>query len=131
VQEIKFLVIHHSASPRSTTAATIRKWHKRRGFKDIGYSYVIEEDGKLVVGRGLRQSLAANPPHNGDSIAVCVTGDNTRPEHRWNGPQWDTLNDFVSAIELLFPKIKIGGHRDIGSTPTECPGLSVKDAFPR
>ncbi len=133
MKPIEFLAIHHSAGPNTTTAKQILAIHLQKGYRTIGYSHVIEFDGRLVEGRGFRQQLAANPPHNGDSIAVCVPGDMTRDEvrYQWTQAQLDMLRGYVLACRLLFPGIKVGGHRDIGSTPTLCPGFDVTEQWMR
>ena len=33
------------------TAADIDKWHRQRGFRKIGYHFVIKLDGKIEKGR--------------------------------------------------------------------------------
>jgi N-acetyl-anhydromuramyl-L-alanine amidase AmpD len=124
---IEELIIHHSASPRSTTAAAIRKWHiAAKGWKDIGYHYVIEGDGRIVVGRPLPQTGAHCVP-NARRIGVCVSGDNTLRAHCWNKQQELALRDLVDAIRLLWPAIRIMGHRDAMPGHTECPGLDVAE----
>ncbi len=46
------LVVHHSASNKATTKKIdIDKWHKERGFSQIGYHKVIEANGAIVNGR--------------------------------------------------------------------------------
>ena len=35
------LVVHHSASAKSTTKSDIEGWHTERGFNEIGYHMVI------------------------------------------------------------------------------------------
>ena len=47
------IIIHCSATPRGVdySAADIDKWHKQRGFRGIGYHYVIKLDGTIEKGR--------------------------------------------------------------------------------
>ena len=42
------IIIHCSATPRGVdySAADIDKWHRQRGFRGIGYHYVIKLDGR-------------------------------------------------------------------------------------
>ena len=127
MKDIRYLVFHHSASGLNTTCAEIREWHLDKGWKDIGYSYVIESTGKLRVGRGLRTHLAANPPHNQDSIAVCIVGDNCCEGHEWTQASINTAQRLTSAITLLIPSIEVTTHREIGSTKTACPGMSREE----
>jgi N-acetylmuramoyl-L-alanine amidase len=126
MKPIRYLVFHHSASSLTTTAADIDRWHRDRGWSGCGYAYVVEADGRLVAARGLRRRLAANPPHNGDSIAVCLVGDNTQPARRgWTREQVATAWWLIDALRRLVPDIEVVGHRDVGST--ECPGGDVRE----
>ena len=54
-EDIDAIVIHCSATKegKDIKAADIEKEHKKRGFKRIGYNYVIDLDGTVEVGRPL------------------------------------------------------------------------------
>lgn len=127
MKAIKYLVVHHTASPRDTTTVDqIRKWHVAdRGWSDIGYHWIITSDGKLHAGRSPVIQGAHAPKVNSESWGVCVVGDNTKPDQRWNALQEETLLTLIDAVEFLVPQIKIIGHRDTGQA-TECPGLDVE-----
>lgn len=120
----KYLVVHHSATHLDVTAEDIDRMHRAKGWRMGGYSHVIERDGRVVEMRGIRQTLAANPPWNSRSIAVCVIGDNTRPGRRWTRKQKQALKGYIEAVQLLMPSIKVVGHSDVpGGRATLCPGL--------
>lgn len=125
-----WLVYHHSAGSRSTTAADIDRMHrnrKPRPFRMSGYNGVIEESGEFVVARRLGAGLAANPPFNRCSIAICITGNNTVPEHEWNDDQIATARTIWAGFKAM--GFMLAGHGDIGSTKTACPGLDVNLLF--
>ena len=126
MNEIRYAVIHHSASPPGVTTAEIRKWHIQRGWVDIGYHYVIEEDASVHVGRPVHIMGAHCKGHNRNSIGVCVVGDNTRAAYEWNKDQISTLYDIIKAIRLLWPAIKVVGHRELVNS-TVCPGVDISD----
>lgn len=126
MREIHRLIVHHSASPRDVTTAQIRQWHvERNGWSDIGYHYVIEGDGALVVGRPFPQQGAHAKGANQDSIGVCVVGDNTVPGRGWTEPQVAALLRLVFACRTLWPSIRVVGHRQAGVTETKCPGVEL------
>lgn len=134
MREIRRVIVHHSASPRTTSLETIRAWHtdpNRPGgaFQDIGYHRVIEHDGAQRVGRSLWLQGAHCPQDgaNRDAIGVCVTGDNTKPEHAWNEAQILSLIEYLRAVRVVFPAIPVLGHRDVYGTSTLCPGLNVRE----
>jgi len=127
MRDISSLIIHHSASPRITTAKQIKEWHKAKGWTDIGYHYVIEATGKLVIGRPVENIGAHCKGYNIDSVGICLTGDNTKDAEKWGLAQLAVLYDIIHAFRLVFPMIRIFGHKDLGAT--ECPGLNIKEVL--
>lgn len=127
IYSYNYLVIHHSASPRdSTKFEDVWHWHVvDNRWDDIGYHFLIEGDGAICPGRRLPTIGAHAPPHNQDSIGICVVGNNLDEAQKWNDLQIDSLAQLVRAARLLFPGIEVVGHRDVGSTPTQCPGTEV------
>lgn len=80
------IILHCSDSPDTHTHVDvdeIREWHtKQRGWKDIGYHFVVTRDGVIQVGRKENGDLvlqggeigAHTQGHNSDSIGVCWVG---------------------------------------------------------
>lgn len=52
----------------------IRKWHKKRGWSDIGYHYVIQPDGERQKGRPLNRTGAHVVGHNRNNFGICLIG---------------------------------------------------------
>ena len=116
-------VIHHSASPLSTGATDIERWHRERGFSEIGYTWVIERDGTVVAGRSVRKNGAHVRGHNRKSLGICVVGDNTTARSAWRPEQWNALRATMTAVRHLFPGIRFVGHGDLAATA--CPGVEL------
>ena len=77
MRELKRIIIHCTATPEGKhfDVATIRRWHvKDRGWKDIGYHYVIYLDGSVHEGRPVEQAGAHTSGHNADSIGIVYVG---------------------------------------------------------
>lgn len=121
------LVIHHSASPRSTTVAGIDAWHRARGWSGIGYHRIITEDGVTHPGRPLDRTGVHVRGHNVGTIGVCVTGDNTVHGRYWNGKQRAELRREIAAWKRLYPGIIVCGHRDLAATL--CPGVDIRGVY--
>ena len=53
MRKINKIILHCSATPsgRAVSVDTIRRWHKKRGWSDIGYHYVIQLNGDINEGR--------------------------------------------------------------------------------
>ena len=76
LSEINIAVIHCSDSDYAhhDNIATIREWHKARGFDDVGYHYFIRKDGSVEFGRSL-DTIGAHVLHyNYESIGICLAG---------------------------------------------------------
>ena len=81
--QIDSIVIHCSATREGQefTAEDIERWHKERGFKTIGYNYIIDLDGTIEVGRPCNTSGAhcntkgvSGKSYNYHSIGICYIG---------------------------------------------------------
>ncbi|GFG39223.1 hypothetical protein Cfor_00124, partial [Coptotermes formosanus] len=83
---VPYAVIHHGGdkaycSTRSSCAAVVRSYqnyhmnNKRWG--DIGYNFVVGEDGNIYEGRGWNVMGAHAPAYNAQSIGICIIGDFT------------------------------------------------------
>ena len=53
MRKISKIIIHCSATPegRNNTIEDIERWHKARGWKSVGYHYVIHLDGSVHPSR--------------------------------------------------------------------------------
>lgn len=124
---MKYLQIHHSASPRDTTTFDdIERWHRARGWNGCGYNYVIDGQGKVYIGRDEGSQLAACPGHNKDSIAICVCGN--FEEEKPNQPQLVRLRLMVSNLRNDYPGIQLVGHNELKATA--CPGKNLISILP-
>lgn len=71
------IIIHCSGTRCDVhvTADSIRRFHiQDKGWEDIGYHYIIEQDGTIVIGRPLDKMGAHCYGHNRDSVGICYIG---------------------------------------------------------
>lgn len=123
LDQLTTLVVHHSASRRNVTVEVIRAWHLKKGWSDIGYHYVVQEDGEARVARPVGRTGCHCRKHNSYTVGVCVTGDNTIPGRHWLPVQMEGLKDLVRSLRLVWPGMKVVGHSDLAAT--ECPGVDI------
>lgn len=115
----RFLVLHCSATRarQPIDAATIRKWHRARGWVDIGYHYVIRRDGTLEAGRAPDAIGSHVAGWNGSTLGICLVGGlndvTARPEDNFTRAQWDTLRALLSKLVARYPEATVLGHRDL------------------
>lgn len=126
MRSISHIVIHHSASPLSTTLEDIDSWHRKKKWAGCGYHLVCESDGTMRLGRPVGKVGAHVRGYNLNSIGICLVGNNTWPNDGWTQPQIASLCEMLRSLSILFPEAEVLGHRDMKGTATECPGLDVR-----
>lgn len=119
----KRIVIHHSASPATTTCYDIQKWHIQRGWSGIGYHYIIHADGAIFEGRpeytkGAHAYQDSAHEANTDGIGICLCGNfmTALPTLA----QMESLAWLIKDIWTRYPDIPVIGHKDVMATA--CPG---------
>lgn len=133
MRRINEIIVHCSATPkgRDFTVADITEWHKQRGFKTIGYHYVVYRDGSVHAGRPIEQVGAHCVGHNANSIGVCYIGglaaDGKTPEDTRTIAQKDALVLLLNKLKRDFPLATIHGHRDFAQKA--CPSFDATKEY--
>ena len=131
MRKINKIIVHCSATQegKEVSVDTIRKWHLKRGWRDIGYHFVISLDGEIEEGRPIEQTGAHTKGHNFDSIGVCYIGgvENERgKDGKWvakdtrTPEQREALEDILCTLKTLHPKARVYGHRDFSAKSCPC-----------
>lgn len=118
MRKIDLIVIHCSATKAGQDYGVndIRKWHRKRGYRDVGYHYVIKLDGTIQLGRPETQAGAHVAGHNARSIGVCYIGGlsvNGKATDTRTQAQKDALHELVAHLLTKYPKARVVGHRDL------------------
>ena len=134
MRKIDQIIIHCSATPegRHVTVEEIRRWHKKRGWRDIGYHYVIYLDGTIHAGRPICQMGAHCKGHNAHSIGICYVGGldgNGKAKDTRTTFQKESLKSLVAQLKAQFPNVTIHGHNEFARKA--CPCFNVKTEFCR
>ena len=125
------IVYHYSATypDQDWGVAEMTAMHKARGWRTVGYHYVIRRDGTIEKGRGEREQGAHVKGHNVGTIGICcigglerATGPNVGVDNRTEA-QKSSLAKLTRDILTRNPGAKIVGHRDLGAT--QCPGYDA------
>lgn len=102
--KVSEIILHCSATVegKTFTAADIDKWHKAKGWKKIGYHYVVDIDGTLETGRELFENGAHCIGHNSTAIGICYIGgldkDGKTPKDTRTCEQKETLCQIVYTL---------------------------------
>lgn len=126
----RYLTIHHTATPSSydVTKDIIDEWHRKRGFKYFGYHVLIRRDGTIEYGRKFNEIPAAVKSYNHKAMAIAVAGgvdSSGNAEDNFIDTQFRSLRSVISAIQWIYPKIVLVGHRELMGTDTECPAIPM------
>lgn len=130
MRHINEIIIHCSATPegRDYTVADIDRWHKARGWRGIGYHYVIYRDGSVHAGRPVEQIGAHCTGHNANSIGICYIGgvaaDGKTPKDTRTPAQRIALRELVEELRAKYPGATVHGHREFA--PKACPSFDVQ-----
>ena len=122
---ITLIVIHCSAvRPNQTSSAKdIEKWHKDRGFKCIGYHYVVRRNGEIEPGRPEWRIGAHCVNHNAHSIGICYEGGldiRGQPADTRTAEQKAALRRLLEDLHQRYPRALIVGHHDLNPAK-KCP----------
>ena len=126
MRTINEIIIHCADTPagRDNTVADITAWHKDRGFRTIGYHYVIYRDGSIHTGRPVQEIGAHCKGHNAHSIGICYIGgksaDGKRHEDTRTPEQKEALLSLLRQLKAQYPNATVYGHRDFSSKPCPC-----------
>ena len=133
MRTINEIIVHCSATPegRNVTVKDIDTWHRQRGFRCIGYHYVIYLDGSVHVGRPESQVGAHCLGHNSHSIGVCYIGgvakDGKTPKDTRTDAQKESLIKLIKELKAKYPKATVHGHREYANKA--CPCFDAKSEY--
>lgn len=131
MRKIDTLVIHCSATPEGKvfTADDIRRWHKAKGWADIGYHHVIRLDGTVEKGRPELVPGAHVSGHNLSTIGICYIGgvakDGKTAKDTRTEPQKAAMRKLVDQLLERYPDAKVCGHRDFPGVAKACPSFDA------
>jgi peptidoglycan hydrolase-like protein with peptidoglycan-binding domain len=109
--------------------AEITLWHVRdRGWRTIGYHWVVGRNGQLVTGRRETEIGAGVEGHNRGVIHVCLIGGfgsaaRDRFADHFTPAQDRSLRDLLQGIGMRTAIRTISGHNDYAAKA--CPGFTV------
>jgi len=125
-----WIIIHHSDSDYGS-AAIIDKWHRDRGFDELGYHFVIGNgtnsgDGQIEVGPSWTKQKwgahdnALDNRYNTNGIGICLVGNLNK-----NPPTPKQLHSLMRLVVYLMKTYDIPDDRVLGhgeTKTTQCPG---------
>ncbi len=139
MREIDKIIIHCSASDFGS-AALIDRWHRERGWRMIGYHYVIlngyrkkdryskDDDGLIETGRPIEEIGAHCKGQNRTSIGVCLIGNYLFSEKQLFCALPRLVRELMDRFNLGLDDVY--GHREFNRSKT-CPNFEVREVLKR
>ena len=134
MRDIKRIILHCTATyeRQSVTIEDVRRWHTSapRNWKDVGYHYLILQDGTIEHGRNVQVQGAHVKGENVDSIGIAYCGGLLE-----NGDVADTMTSYqdmsflmlVNSLRNVFGHLTLHGHNEFSNKA--CPGFDVQDKY--
>ena len=114
--------------------AEIRRWHvEQNKWRDIGYHFMIDRDGKVAPGRPVEKEGAHVMGHNTGTIGIALFGGHGSAEtdafaKNFTPEQDVALRKLIADLRRQYPIIsKISGHNEYAAKA--CPGFNVPDWY--
>lgn len=132
MRKIDKIIVHCSDTPegRDVRAEEIRRWHKARGWNDIGYHYVIDIDGTIEAGRDIEIAGAHTQGQNATSIGICYVGGcdaKMQPKDTRTDAQKESLRMLIKFLKSKYKDVNVFGHRDFAKKA--CPCFDAKTEY--
>lgn len=133
MRNIKYIVVHCTATSQTTNITSIQKyWREKLGWKSPGYHLIILPNGhyqRLAEDSQVCNGVAG---YNSSSIHVSYIGgidssgkaiDNRTEEQK------KTLTTLLRTLKSLYPNAIIQGHRDFPKVAKDCPCFNAKKEY--
>jgi len=131
LRNIKYIVVHCTATPPTTTVESIKRyWKEKRGWGDTpGYHYLIQRQGTLI--QLLDESKNSNGvyKHNSNCINIAYIGGvdkEGKPQDNLSDAQNHSMFDLIVSLLEKYPQAEVLGHRDFSGVKKACPSFDVK-----
>lgn len=140
MRPINEIIVHCTATradwwAKSATkdkVAEVRRWHMDRGWKDIGYHFLIDRNGTLALGRPIDQVGAHTQGHNTGTIGVSLFGGfDSAATDKFSAnftPEQDKgLRQLIKELTARYKIRTVSGHNQYAAKA--CPGFNVSTWF--
>jgi N-acetylmuramoyl-L-alanine amidase len=130
-RNIKFIVVHCTATPINTTIDSIKHYWKdvRKWGDTAGYHYIIEADGEVTQLLAEEKNSNGVYAHNSECINMAYIGGvdkDGKPKDTRTNAQKHAMFDLIVQLTEKYKGAKVLGHRDFPNVAKACPSFDVK-----
>lgn len=130
MRTIKYLVLHCTATPQSTTVISIKRyWQNFLRWKSPGYHFIIKPNGEIVELLPIEHIANGVRGYNSESIHISYIGGvdkYQRPLDNRTSYQIGSTKFLLNRLKKQFPKAEILGHRDFPNVNKACPCFDAR-----
>lgn len=126
MRKIRKIIVHCTATPegREVSVEELDRWHRARGFRCIGYHYMVGLDGTVHEGRDVEMIGAHCLGHNRDSIGVAYVGgiaaDGKTPADTRTVAQREALRRLMLRLKADYPGATVHSHYEFAAKACPC-----------
>lgn len=125
MRKIDTIIVHCTATRAGVDvhADAVDACHRQRGFRKIGYHYLICLDGSIERGRDDAEIGAHCIGHNATSLGVCYVGGldkNGKPADTRTPAQSIALRKLVARLCADYKVRSVHSHRDFAAKACPC-----------
>lgn len=123
--KVSEIIVHCSDTKEGADfkAIDIDRWHKARGFKKIGYHYVIDLDGTIEQGRKENENGAHCTGHNAIALGVCYIGGldkKGKPKDTRTLPQKAAMKVLIDTLRAEYGNCPVYSHKQFANKACPC-----------
>ena len=133
MRDIKYIVIHCTATSQNTTVKSILNyWKTGLKWKNTGYHLIVKPNGEYERLASDETICNGVSNYNSNSIHISYIGgidskgrglDNRTEEQK------KTLLTLIRTMKAKYPNAIIQGHRDFPKVAKECPSFNAKKEY--
>ena len=131
MRDIKYIVVHCTATDPKATVSDIKKfWKEERKWDKPGYHYLILRDGDVERLLADTEISYGAHGHNQECIHLAYIGGIDKagqPIDNRSTSQKHSMFDLIVKLSEKYPQAKIMGHRDFPDVHKACPCFDVKE----
>ena len=101
-RNITFFTLVHFTGDSSLTYEKIKKSHLENGQSEVGFHYIINPEGQILMGRHASKIGAHYPEFDETSIGICVIGSRNYLQDDQN----IALTLLLESLKAEFPEIQ-------------------------
>lgn len=133
MREIKYIAVHCTATPQTTSIESIKQyWKTQLGWKMPGYHFIIKPNGEIAQLLDIEKVSNGVKGFNSVSINIAYIGgidDKGKPLDNRTPEQKQSLIDVLKQLKKSYPQALIQGHRDFPNVKKACPSFDAKKEY--